>query len=84
MKKNKNRKEIAMNEIITADCDINENGLIAYFGGNGDVYISVSTVDENGLRTYNPVRISTSGGSCPANIKIAAAELARAFEENEE
>lgn len=71
-----------MYEVLTGDCDVNSNTLTAYFGGNGDIYIAISNTDENGIKTYNTVRINTSGGSCPTNIKIAAAELARACEDN--
>lgn len=72
-----------MYEVLTGDCDRDNNTLTAYFGGNGDIYIAISDTDENGIKTYHKVRIATSGGSCPTNIKIAAAELARAFEDNE-
>lgn len=67
-------------EILTDDCDLNQNTLIAYFGGNGDIYITISSIDQNEIRTERSVRIATSGGQCPTNIKVAAAELARAFE----
>ena len=70
-------------KILTDDCDINQNTLEAYFGGNGDIYISICSTDENGLISERHVRIATSGGRCPSNIKIAAAELARAFDEND-
>ena len=66
-------------KILTDDCDINQNTLEAYFGGNGDVYIIVTSTDESGIHYEHPIRISTSGGNCPTNIKVAAAELARAF-----
>ena len=67
-------------KILTDDCDINQNTLEVYFGGNGDVYIIVTSSDENGIHSEHPIRISTSGGNCPTSIKVAAAELARAFE----
>lgn len=69
-----------MKEILTDDCDRDNNTLTAYFGGNGDIYIAISDTDENGIKTWSKVRISTSGGSCPTDIKIAAAELATEFE----
>lgn len=67
-------------KILTDDCDTSQNTLEAYFGGNGDIYIVVTSINESGIHSEYPVRISTSGGNCPTNIKVAAAELARAFE----
>lgn len=67
-------------KILTDDCDINQNTLEAYFGGNGDIYIVVTSISESEIHSEHLVRISTSGGNCPTNIKVAAAELARAFE----
>jgi len=72
-----------MFEVLTDDCDIDENALSAFFGGNGDIYIEISHTDEYGIKSSHSVRIATSGGKCPTNIKIASAELARAFEEND-
>ena len=72
-----------MYEVLTDDCDVSQNTLTAYFGGNGDIYISICSTDENGIKSEQYVRIATSGCKCPTNIKIAAAELARAFDEND-
>jgi len=69
--------------ILTDDCDIDETYLDAYFGGNGDIYIQVWEL-KNGLKYPHTVRISTSGGNFPTEIKIAAAELARAINDNKE
>lgn len=71
-----------MYEVLTGDCDVSNNTLTAYFGENGDIYIGISITDD-GYKTFRYVRINISGGNCPTNIKIAAAELARAFEDNE-
>jgi len=65
--------------ILTDDCDINITYLDAYFGGNGDIYISVISEDNNEIKTPHTVRIATSGGTASMEIKIAAAELCRAF-----
>jgi hypothetical protein len=65
--------------IMTDDCDLSITYLDAYFGGNGDVYISVISEDGKGLKTPHTVRIATSGGNARTEVKIAAAELCRAL-----
>ena len=39
-------------EILTDDCDLNQNTLIAYFGGNGDIYITISSIDKLCLENW--------------------------------
>lgn len=68
--------------ILTDDCDLAETYLDAYFGGNGDIYIQVWEV-KNGLKYPHTVRISTSGGNFPSDVKIAVAELARVISNSE-
>lgn len=68
--------------ILADDCDIAETYLDAYFGGNGDIYIQVWEV-RNRLKYPHTVRISTSGGNFSSEVKVAAAELARAISNNE-
>jgi len=68
--------------VLTDDLDIEETYLDAYFGGNGDIYIQVWEV-VNGLKHPHTVRISTSGGNFSSEVKVAAAELARAISNNE-
>lgn len=53
-----------MYEVLTGDCDRDNNTLTAYFGGNGDIYIAISNTDENGIKTYHKVRIAATG-KCP-------------------
>jgi len=64
------------------DSDINKNWLYMNFGGNGDYYLNIVHEDDNGIKTVNGVRISTSGGYAPSEVKVAAAELFRALEKH--
>ena len=56
--------------LLTDDCDMSNNRLDIYVGGNGDYYISVICDDVS-----YPVRISTSGGIAPIGVKLAVANL---------
>lgn len=67
--------------LLTDDCDINEVYMRTYIGGNGDYYLEL-IYDEGGLKNKKTIRISTSGGNAPTNVKIAIAYLHKALEEN--
>jgi len=64
------------------DSDIEKNWLHMILGGNGDYYIRIVSEDENGIKTAKGVRVSTSGGYAPSDVKVAAAELFRALEKH--
>lgn len=66
---------------MTDDCDLNKNTISGCFGGNGDIYITIQSRNIDGFCTgTHSVRISTSGGNFPSDVKIAAAELIRAMD----
>lgn len=52
------------------------------FGGNGDYYIEMWWIDENGLNHNKCVRVRMSGGEAPTEVKIAMAKLHWAMEES--
>lgn len=67
------------------DCDIRPAWFNVELGGNGDYYLT--TVEEQelpgqdqALRVLTSVRVSTSGGNAPTDVKLAVAELYRALE----
>ena len=66
--------------IESDDSDIRETWLKAYFGGNGDPYIEIVYIGEDGLKHNTCVRIAISGGKAPIEIKLAVANLAREME----
>ena len=66
--------------LLTDDMDLHTTHLTTLLGGNGDYYITTIDEDENGTKTTQTVRISTSGGQAPSDVKIAVAELWRAME----
>ena len=68
--------------LLSDDQDIEENYLQTLLGGNGDYYISVKFKNSEGFWERKGVRISTSGGNAPSEVKIAAAELYRAMEKH--
>ncbi len=68
--------------LLTDDQDKEENYLQTMHGGNGDYYIIVKFKTKEGLWDSKGVRISTSGGNAPSEVKIAAAELYRAMEKH--
>ena len=69
-----------MYRLKSADCDINPAELSVYFGGNGDIYVTVH--DETGI---HGVRLCTSGGPEKEQpIRIAMAQVAREFIKLEE
>lgn len=61
----------------TDDCDINDTYLQTLLGGNGDYYIIIYDRKDG---TSKSVRIATSGGQAPVEVKVAAANLYRAME----
>lgn len=64
--------------IPTDDADISRNRFFIYFGGNGDYYLTIT--DDNDLS--HSVRVSTSGGIAPLEVKIAIANLYKAMEKH--
>ncbi len=75
----------------TDDIDIRDVRMHIDLGGNGDYYIVLTEFgktmfnSEGKLVKQNDVsniRISTSGGNAPSDVKIAVAELFRALEKN--
>ncbi len=75
----------------TDDIDIRDVRMHIDLGGNGDYYIVLTEFKkimfnmEGNLEKQNYVtniRISTSGGNAPTDVKIAVAELFRALEKN--
>ena len=64
-----------MYRLKTGDCDISDAELSVYFGGNGDIYVTV--YDETGI---HGVRLCTSGGPEKEQpIRITMAQVAREF-----
>ena len=65
---------------MTDDCDLNKNTISGLWGGNGDIYITIQSRNLDGFCTgTHSVRISTSGGNFPQDVKKAAAEFVRAL-----
>lgn len=70
---------------MTDDCDLNKNTISGYWGGNGDMYITIQSRNIDGFCTgTHSVRISTSGGNFPHEVKRAAAEFIRALQKYEQ
>lgn len=70
---------------MTDDCDLNKNTISGYWGGNGDMYITIQSRNLDGFCTgTHSVRISTSGGNFPHEVKRAAAEFIRALQKHEQ
>ena len=70
---------------LTDDCDLNRNTISGCWGGNGDMYITVQSRNLDGFCTgTHSVRISTSGGNFPHEVKRAAAEFIRALQKHEQ
>lgn len=70
---------------MTDDCDLNKNTISGYWGGNGDMYITIQSRNLDGFCTgTHSVRISTSGGNFPYEVKRAAAEFIRALQKHEQ
>lgn len=61
--------------LLTDDCDINQNELETFTGGNGDFYIAIKA-----NKAAYSVRIATSGGIAPIGVRLAIANLHREME----
>ena len=65
-----------MYRLKTADADISNAELSVYWGGNGDLYVTI--YDETGT---HGVRLCTSGGPDKEQpIRLAMAKVAKEFE----
>lgn len=66
------------------DSDIRPASMYMILGGNGDYYITIKTPDEKDpkFQRIAGMRIATSGGNAPSEVKIAVAELFRAMEKH--
>lgn len=61
------------------DSDLRKTWLTTELGFNGDYYLTIiSEID--GLKSTSSVRISTSGGNAPTDVRIAVADLFRAMD----
>jgi len=67
--------------LLTDDMDIHTNHLYMDLDGNGDYYINM-VIESDGLKHCHSMRIATSGGNAPTEVKIAVAELFRALEKH--
>lgn len=64
-----------MYRLKTGDWDISNAEMSVYFGGNGDIYVTI--YDETGI---HGVRLCTSGGPEKEQpIRLAMAQVAREF-----
>lgn len=68
--------------LLTDDMDICTAHFYMDLGGNGDFYLNTVKTDDAGVKTVHSVRVSTSGGQAPSDVKIAVAELYRAMEKH--
>lgn len=69
-----------MYRLKTGDWDISNAELSVYYGGNGDIYVTI--YDETGI---HGVRLCTSGGPEKEQaIRLAMAQVAREFIKLEE
>ena len=65
-----------MYRLKSGDCDIAPAELSVYWGGNGDIYVTI--YDKTGI---HGVRLCTSGGpEKEQKIRIAMAQVAREFD----
>lgn len=67
--------------LLTDDQDITTTYMRTMLGGNGDFYIELINADGH-YKTTTCIRVSTSGGNAPTEVKIAVAELFRAMEKH--
>jgi hypothetical protein len=64
-----------MYRLKTADCDVSDAELSVYYGGNGDIYVTI--YDETGI---HGVRLCTSGGPEKEQpIRLAMSRVANEF-----
>lgn len=62
------------------DSDIRPGSMYMLLGGNGDYYITIVSKDFKNNNVISGIRVSTSGGNAPSEVKIAVANLYRAME----
>jgi hypothetical protein len=67
--------------LLTDDMDIQTSYLRVVLGGNGDYYPQIIN-EVNGLKEVYSIRVATSGGLAPVEVKVAIAELFRALEKH--
>lgn len=67
--------------LLTDDQDIRTVNMWMDIGGNGDYYINMLEDTDNGGK-YTSMRVSTSGGNAPLDVKLAIAELYRAMDKH--
>lgn len=65
--------------LLTDDQDVRTVHMWMDMGGNGDYYINLIEYNEPGVLRMN-MRIATSGGNAPTEVKLAVANLFRAME----
>ncbi len=68
--------------LLTDDMDERTDFLRVLLGGNGDYYPQIIYKDETGMTRVAGLRVATSGGNAPSDVKIAVAELYRALEKH--
>lgn len=69
--------------LLTDDMDIKTTYFRITLGNNGDYYPEIIFKDINNEVQTIEVRIATSGGNAPLDVRIAVAELYRALEKND-
>jgi hypothetical protein len=57
------------------DSDLRKTWIRTSYGGNGDYYIEMWLVNDDGLKESYSVRVATSGGNCPGEVKSLIAKL---------
>lgn len=62
------------------DSDIRKSWLTLQLGGNGDYYVNIIS-EKNGLKEVSRVRVSTSGGNAPTDVRRAVADLYREMDQ---
>lgn len=77
--------------LLTDDQDIRDVRLFIDIGGNGDYYLNLMEMNKNVFNNKGElvqtnvltgIRISTSGGNAPHEVKMAIGELYRALQKN--
>ncbi|MCW3110537.1 MAG: hypothetical protein JWQ09_5043 [Segetibacter sp.] len=65
------------------DPDIRPAEMITMLGGNGDFYITIMEELNDGTKQSATIRVSTSGGVAPLDVRLAVANLYRAMEKHD-
>ncbi len=65
--------------IPTDDCDKNDNQLVLFAGGNGDMYLAVRFRDDGGYWNQKEVRLATSGGMAQSMYPGLLPAIANAY-----